>query len=111
MVKRFINLFAAVSLAAGVSFARDNETEPVKIIKQPKPAPSGCGNKSGYVRLRLTFHESGKVAETAVEKSTGCAAFEREARIAAFRIKFRPARKDGRNITVNKSVEYVFIRP
>jgi TonB family protein len=83
----------------------------VKIISQPKaPYPTSNGGSicmSGVVRLKVTFLETGEIGEISVISRLPYGATE-NAIEAAKKIKFQPAIKDGKPITVSKIIEYRF---
>lgn len=111
MIQRIVSIFAVVTIMGTVSFARDDENESLMILRKPLPAGAAqCEVRSAVVRLRVTFHESGKITEAAITLPSGCEFFDREALKAARKIKFRPARKNGKGITVTKNVDYSFTR-
>ncbi len=86
---------------------------PLEILSNPRISTSAfnqCrGNVRGrelLVRLRVTFHSSGKITDIEVITDSGCNYFNDEAVRTAERIKFKPAIKDGEPITVTKTTEY-----
>ncbi len=109
MIKRFVAVVLTVIVLVSAVMAFDDNDAPVKILKKPRiETKDVCGESTLFVRLRVTFHESGKVTESKITVPSGCDEFDRQAVKAATGIKLRPARKDGTNITVVKQVEYRF---
>jgi TonB family protein len=84
---------------------------PLVILSQPKaPYPNpetGTVCISGVVRLKVKFLESGKIGEIVTVSGLPFGATE-NAIEAAKKIKFKPAIKDGKPITVSKTLEYRF---
>jgi TonB family protein len=84
---------------------------PLVILSQPKapyPHPeTGTVCISGVVRLKVRFLETGKIGDIVTVNSLPYGALE-NAIEAAKKIKFKPAIKDGKPITVSKIVEYRF---
>lgn len=58
--------------------------------------------------IRVTFDKSGVVTDVATINASGCGPFDRSAIVAAKKIEFEPAEKDGVPITVTKVVEYKY---
>jgi TonB family protein len=84
---------------------------PLLILSQPKapyPYPeTGTVCISGVVRLKVRFLETGKIGDIVTVSGLPYGASE-NAIEAAKKIKFKPAVKDGKPITVSKTVEYRF---
>lgn len=83
---------------------------PIKILSKPKPEftqKAREANVSGAVRLLVGFAADGKVKHILIIKSLGYGLNENAVR-AARGIKFEPATKDGKPISVVKMVEYNF---
>jgi TonB family protein len=91
----------------------DNENAnvtPIKIITKPRPSYTDYARYSGIsgnIRLLIGFGEDGKVRDVLVLNSLGYG-LDEEAVRAARKIKFEPAKKDGKPIYVVKIVEYGF---
>ena len=102
--------FAVAGAAQSVTVAKKKSDSPVKIIKKPVVRMGNCPQSSGVTQLRVTFDKSAKITEAAITKSSGCEDFDKNAIRAALGIKFKPAVKDGEEITVTKPVEYTFQR-
>jgi TonB family protein len=87
------------------------EDRPVK-IKKKKPHPRVAGDclqeRSGVLRVKVTFDKSGKVTAAQPIGTSGCASFDKSAVKAAFELKFEPAIKDGQPITVTKMMQYTY---
>ena len=86
---------------------------PLEILNNPRISTSAFNKCRGnvrdrelLVRLRVTFHSSGKITDIEVITDSGCNYFNDEAVKTAERIKFKPAIKDGEPITVTKTTEY-----
>ncbi len=88
---------------------RSNQFDtPVKILDKPQASRTdGQDCSQGKVVLRVTFLDSGEIGKISVisglTKSLTDSAVE-----AAKKIKFVPAIKDGKPVSVTKPVEYVF---
>lgn len=84
---------------------------PLKILYKPKaayPVPkSGTLCMTGVVRLRVRFLENGKIGNIYPVGSLPYGATE-NAIEAAKLIKFQPAMKDGKAVTITKVIEYSF---
>ncbi len=82
---------------------------PVKILEKPRPMlfPDGQDCSQGKVVLRVTFLTSGKIGSISVISGLGSG--KTEAAIeAAKKIKFEPAIKDQKRVSVTKTVDYSF---
>lgn len=82
----------------------------IKILSKPKAAFTQKARESGVsgtIRLLVGFAADGKVKHILIIKSLGYGLNENVVR-AARAIKFEPATKDGKPISVVKMVEYVF---
>ena len=113
-------------LLFGNSFAQDNSSvtsiqksddekiykqsevdQRAKIIKKPIPSTERmCGNDSGFVRVSVILHKSGKVSDVKSLKSSECQRFNENSFDSAKKIKFNPAVKDGQPVSVSMMVEY-----
>jgi TonB family protein len=62
--------------------------------------------KQLHVKIKVTFHSSGKVTAAEIDESSGCKFFDKETLRVARKIKFNPAIKNGEAVTVVKMVEY-----
>ena len=87
--------------------SKPNDT-PVKILDKPKaPRTDGQDCSQGKVVLSVQFLDSGEIGEISVisglTKSLTNSSIE-----AARKIKFVPATKNGKPVSVTKPVEYVF---
>lgn len=88
--------------------------EPLKIIKKTSPSGkvfSKCfkidsRQTSLFMRLKVTFHASGKITDVEIVEPSGCDYFDEEAIKVARKIKFKPEIKDGESITVTKVIVY-----
>ncbi len=82
-----------------------------KIIKRPHPSTDRmCGNDSGFVRVSVVLHKSGKVSDVKSLKSSDCQRFSENSLNSARKIKFNPAVKDGQPVSVLVMVEYTYRR-
>jgi TonB family protein len=63
---------------------------------------------SNIARLRVAFDKSGKVTDVELVLSTGCESLDEQAIAAARKIKFKPAKKDDKRVSIVKLVEYTF---
>ncbi|HEX8368358.1 MAG TPA: energy transducer TonB [Pyrinomonadaceae bacterium] len=87
--------------------------QPLKIIRKTPPSIDSfrqCFETQGdsrlSIRVRVTFHSSGKVTDAEIVNTSGCEYFDKEAVRVAKKIKFEPEIKNGEAVTVTKSVEY-----
>lgn len=64
-------------------------------------------NLQGIVQLRVTFKKNGKIGKIKVVRGIEGGLTE-QAVAAAKQIKFEPARKNGKPVTVTKLIEYTF---
>lgn len=117
-------------LLFGNSFAQDNSSvtsiqksddekvykqsevdQKAKIVKKPIPSTDRmCGNDSGFVRVSVVLHKSGKVGDVKSLKSSECQRFNENSLDSARKIKFNPAVKDGQPVSVSMMVEYTYRR-
>ena len=122
------NLFSALFLSLLFTFSVNAQTNnnsdknentnktsqadrPLKITSHPHPGlPSKCLEDNQFsflqIRLKATFHSSGKITEVEIVKSSGCEAFDKECLRVAKKIKFKPAIKNGELVTLTKTLEY-----
>ncbi len=80
------------------------------IKSKPQPAYTKAALRhqvQGTVLLRVLFHASGEVKNVCVVKGLPYGLTGRAVE-AAYRIKFQPIVKDGRNVSVTMLVEYTF---
>ena len=93
-----------------VPCAPESPITPLKVFEKPRAAytdEAKVNNVTGTVRLRVTFHKSGKVTD--VFAISGLAYGLTESAIAAAkRIRFEPEKKNGVPVTIVKPVEYKF---
>lgn len=117
---KFISVLAFTLVLTFAVFAikQDKQTDvnnqPLKILQQPPAQPSEAVAKNiveGKVQLRVEFLSTGEIGEVTLHKAkkkvqnSGSV----EAAInAAKKIKFEPAKKEGKPITVVKILEYRF---
>ena len=81
---------------------------PLKILDKPRPqVTDGQDCSQGKVVLRVTFLYTGKIGSISVISGLGNGATD-NAIEAAKRIKFKPAVKNGKPVSVTKPVEYAF---
>ncbi len=87
---------------------------PLEITEKepPRTAIFGqCFRQYGFdylkIAVRVTFDISEKVTDVEIIKESGCKDFDEESIRVARKIKFKPAVKDGKLITVTKIVMYV----
>ena len=71
----------------------------------PKFVP-GCGDQ-GNAEVRVLLHKSGKVTDVQIIRSAGCG-FDEEVMKAAQQIKFKPARKDGVEVSQYQPLVYAY---
>jgi hypothetical protein len=117
---KFISVLAFTLILSFAIFAinqdkqTDADSQPLKILEQPPAQPSEKVEKDiveGKVQLRVEFLSTGEIGEVTlykakkkVQKSGSVDA----AINAAKKIRFEPARKEGKPITVVKILEYRF---
>jgi TonB family protein len=93
-----------------VPCAPESPITPLKVLEKPR-APytdaAKANNVTGTVRLRVTFHQSGKVTDV-VSISGLSYGLTASAIAAAKRIRFEPEKKNGVPVTIVKLVEYKF---
>ena len=75
----------------------------------PQPGRDCQENLRLFASLRVVLHKSGKVTEVILIKGTGCS-YDKEAIRAARNIKFKPAMKDGQQVSQYLTVEYEYSR-
>ena len=98
-----------VNVDTGNQPADNNET-PLKILSKPKPSFTQNAREagvSGTIQLLVGFSADGKVKYILLIKPLGYGLNEQTVK-AARGIKFEPATKDGKPISVVKIVEYNF---
>ncbi len=108
-------IFAVVSNAqtddSPKSTQKSEQAEkPLKIKSQPRVeyTQGDCNVSKTFVNLKVTFDKSGKITKADMVKSSGCEKFDKQAISAARKIKFNPAMKNGKPITVTKAVQCTF---
>jgi TonB family protein len=123
IVTLFSFLFFAFFFAGAAKAQTDNSADstreqktvnqPLKIIKKFPPGIGSfqkCFETQGdtrlSIRLRVTFHSSGKITGAEIVNTSGCKYFDEESVRVAKKIKFEPEIKNGAAATVTKSVEY-----
>lgn len=112
-MKRFLVLILYILLSVIFTFGQTNKDydKPVKIISKPRasyPKPEKetlCAQ--GTVTLRVLFLKTGEIGKIAVVNGL-LKGFEEKAVEAAKKIKFKPAMKDGKPVTVTRQVQYSF---
>ena len=123
MTKIFLSV-SIILLAVAMTFAQEKRTvekgktqknaqteRPLRITKIPRPknpAPDkGTTCLAGNIKLRVEFLASGKIGDIQPISESGCGSTE-YAIEAARSIKFEPAMKDGKTVTVHKVVVLSF---
>lgn len=81
--------------------------KPLKIISKPKAPWTTNAHVQGVVRLRVTFLDCGKIGEISPVSRLPFGLTESAAE-AAKKIRFEPAMKNGKPVTLAKVVEYTF---
>ena len=71
------------------------------------PKAAGCVGR-GSVLLRVVLHSSGKVKDVEVLEKGKCRIFEERAISAVQKIKFKPAKKGGREVSTYAMFEYSY---
>lgn len=103
------SLFTPVS-ATEVNTTVVENTSPIKILAKPRANYTDSArqaNKQGAITLAVLFAADGQVKHIIVLNGLGYG-LDREAIRAAKNIRFEPARKDGKPISVVKMVQYNF---
>lgn len=88
----------------------DVDSKPLIILAQSPPGytvAARMNNVTGTLRLRLTFSASGRISKIGIVSSLP-EGLTRQAIYAGLRIKFLPAEKNGKPISVTKIVEFRF---
>ncbi len=80
------------------------------ILEKPRPQTGGrCKRRtSGRIRMEVVLRKSGQVDVLDATQPTSCDAFNKSAYEAAKAIKFEPAIKDGKPVSVTTKVEFSF---
>ena len=89
---------------------KDENPTPFVIVLKPASSYTVAARQNvetGVVQLRVTFSEDGSVSKIGLLKTLKFG-LTREAFFAALRIKFLPAEKDEKPLTVTKIIEYSF---
>lgn len=123
MMRKTVQIIFAICLFSTFIAAQNNENRssdqkterkydtPVKILYKPRPVyPSqdkGSVCIQGTVRLRIEFLESGEIGKITVVSGLPLGATENSIE-AAKKIKFEPARKDGKAVTSFRQIEFTF---
>ncbi|HEX8735816.1 MAG TPA: TonB family protein [Pyrinomonadaceae bacterium] len=124
----FALMFLAMVLTAGTAKAQTSETndsnKQQKVEKQEKDRPLKITGKTPpsidtfqkcfrdqrnaelTIRIKVTFHSSGKITGAEIVAPSGCEYFDKESLRVAHKIKFKPQIKDGEAVTAIKTVEY-----
>lgn len=109
----FLLIFAFSALA----FSQTESDRPVRVTNNPRAEYTGEARArmlGGWIKLRVTFLESGKIGdifyvdESDAERNLSKYGLLKNSYEAAKRIKFEPAIKDGKPVTVTKVVMYSF---
>jgi TonB family protein len=93
-----------------VNATTNDNVSPIKILSKPRPSYTDAARQSGIegvVRLMIGFSEDGKIKHIMVVKPLSHGLNEEAVR-AARAIKFNPATKDGKPVSVVKQIEYSF---
>lgn len=88
--------------------AGDRSAQPVLRVEPPYPAKAAAEGIEGWVRLRLTVAANGEVTEARVLDAQPRGVFEKAARRAAVKWRFRPQVVDGRRVSqhVTQTVDF-----
>jgi TonB family protein len=84
--------------------------EKPKLTKRPIPSTDGRCENNGLAQVRVVLLKSGEIGKVEFIKASPCAAFNQNALKAAKQIKFKPAMKDGKTVSVYVKVIYTFAR-
>jgi len=121
-MKKILLVIALFFFSATLSFAQssvedknkseiDELNSPVKILYKPNaayPKPeNGTICMTGTVTLKVMFLDSGKIGRIDVVSGLPYGASENAVE-AAKKIKFKPARKNGKNVSVSRTIVYNF---
>lgn len=111
--KAFHNYFSrdtSATIQSLQSPVTDNNSTPVKILAKPRPNYTDDARQSqvqGIIKAAVLFSSDGKIQYVMLLKGLG-SGLDREALLAASKIKFEPATKNGKPISVIKLIEYSF---
>jgi TonB family protein len=122
MTAVFSLLFLAIVLTGGTAKAQTSDSN--KEQKQEKDRPLTITGKTPpsidtfqacfktkrathlLIKLKVTFHSSGKITGAEIVAPSGCEYFDKESLRVAHKIKFKPQIKNGEAVTAVKTVEY-----
>jgi|GEM_PF-3522657 len=113
------NLFAQDSSSQISTLTNDEETiykqsevdQKAKVLKRSYPATDGkCIDDSGFARVLVILHKSGKVSDVKFLIASECQRFNENSLDSAKKIKFKPALKDGQPVSVSVMVEFKYQR-
>jgi len=82
--------------APGAGFGRDGEATPIVRIEPKYPIQAARDGKEGWVRLSFTINEIGGVEDVKVIDAEPKRIFDREARRALLKWKYKPKVEDGK---------------
>lgn len=117
---KFISVLALMLILSFASFAvnqdkqADAGSQPLKILVQPPAQPDEKVAKDiieGKVQLRVEFLSTGEIGEVTLykaKKKVQKSGSVEAAINAAKKIRFEPAKKEGKPVTVVKILEYRF---
>ncbi len=106
-MKKFFIVLSLLLCLGTLVFAQDTK---LKILEQPKPElPQNFGtlDVQGTIIFKVQFLEFGEIGEVTIVQSLPPALMEK-AMAAARKIKFEPEKKDGKAVTVVKTIQYSY---
>lgn len=93
--------------ADGVYTKVDENPSPTKTVKPAYPSELRRDGVEGLVAVSIVISETGDVVSSKVVKSSN-KAFEQSALEAVDKWKFKPAKKDGKNVKVKVTIPFRF---
>jgi TonB family protein len=85
------------------------DTKAVIARHQHPQTNGGCAARSrGTIAFRLILRRSGEAEIVGSSQSSGCETFDRNAYEVASKLKFTPAMKDGKPVSVRTQIQYSY---
>lgn len=106
-MKRLIFTVLILFVASGIVVGQDTN---LKILEQPKPElpqRHGMLDVQGTVALKVEFMDIGEIGEVVVIKQL-TADLDQKAVAAVRKIRFEPEKKDGKAVSVTRTLEYYY---
>ena len=99
----FTLIFAAESYAQN---SNNEKNRSLKIVKMQQPTAPGCNSFSEIVEVRVTFGKTRKITDTEITKKSECETFNESILRVVRVIEFEPEIKDGKPVTVTKTLKF-----